>query len=331
MTIKQFKILALKNLSNNISEDEKVLLKTTIDNSIEYKNKYELIEQLWNSSQIEKPNADVNIDSEWEILQQKLQLDEVGSLIDKGKKGLLFSYWKPAFAATIIAIIMITFFITRLDSPIKPSIYSVATQKGETKLIELVDGSTINLNNDSYISYDENYGKTNRNIMLRGEAFFSVTKDKLPFIVQTHNAQTKVLGTQFNINAWDEVTDVVVKRGLVNLSSLKSKEQSVNISKGMESVATKDTKVSIPVDVDINKKLSWLDGKLLLENATPAKVAEKLGRFYNIKVKTSADLNNDETVTGTFNRSSADSTLQMICLALNIKFKKDGNVYYLTE
>ena len=80
---------------------------------------------------------------------------------------------------------------------------------GETASIQLSDGSMVELNSGSTIKYARSFGDERR-VSLQGEAFFDVEKETRPFIVETFNGSVRVLGTTFNVKAWDDESKTVV-------------------------------------------------------------------------------------------------------------------------
>jgi len=89
------------------------------------------------------------------------------------------------------------------------------------RFLQLPDGSTVLLNGDSKLNYDKDFGVTNREVTLSGEAYFDVRHDRLPFIVHTGKVRTTVLGTAFNIRAYKDQHDikVTVTRGKVRVET----------------------------------------------------------------------------------------------------------------
>ncbi|SDG16479.1 FecR family protein [Mucilaginibacter gossypii] len=87
----------------------------------------------------------------------------------------------------------------------------VTTKSGEHKKIELTDGTLIYLSSESKLSYPVAFKGNTREVILEGEAFFEVAKDKSkPFILHTGKLTTKVLGTSFNVDAILSHPDVTV-------------------------------------------------------------------------------------------------------------------------
>ena len=80
---------------------------------------------------------------------------------------------------------------------------TITVPAGQRINITLVDGTNVWLNARTSLSYPVKFGKNNRQVVLDGEAYFDVTKDKSkPFIVQTDNYNVEVLGTKFDVNAY---------------------------------------------------------------------------------------------------------------------------------
>ncbi|MBT1690318.1 FecR family protein [Dawidia soli] len=97
----------------------------------------------------------------------------------------------------------------------------------ETRRVQLSDGTTVVLNHDSRLVYDDNFGKNGkREVSLVGEAFFDVHHDPVnPFIIHSLGTVTQVLGTAFSINAYPQNRNVLVTvtRGLVQVGDEQGK------------------------------------------------------------------------------------------------------------
>lgn len=87
---------------------------------------------------------------------------------------------------------------------------TVSTAAGQSSNISLPDGSIVCLNSLSSITYPSTFGTTSREVILSGEAYFDVSKDNSrPFIVKTSYGEIKVLGTRFNVEAYDDMGEFV--------------------------------------------------------------------------------------------------------------------------
>ncbi len=99
----------------------------------------------------------------------------------------------------------------------------VEAPMGSRSQVTLPDGSTVWLNAGSAISYPSNFNLANRDVTLNGEAFFDVQKQEIPFVVYVSDVAFRVLGTEFNLKAYDD--DNTIEATLVS-GSLKIEDAS---------------------------------------------------------------------------------------------------------
>ena len=105
---------------------------------------------------------------------------------------------------------------------------TITVPAGQRINITLVDGTNVWLNARTSLSYPVKFGKNNRQVVLDGEAYFDVTKDKSkPFIVQTDNYNVEVLGTKFDVNAYSETGEfeTTLMSGSVKVASASDSKQ----------------------------------------------------------------------------------------------------------
>lgn len=162
------------------------------------------------------------------------------------------------------------------------------TQFNETQSLELPDGSSVVLNANSEILFDEKWEKeADREVWLSGEAFFHVTPTpsigNRKFVVHTTDVDVEVLGTEFNVNARNEKTTVILTSGKIQLSTTKKENQKTIAVKPGERVLIENEKLNIDsVNTDIYT--SWLNQKLVLDKTSFAHIIEILENNYGYKV-----------------------------------------------
>ncbi len=167
---------------------------------------------------------------------------------------------------------------------------SKTTTKGQKVKIKLSDSSY--LAGESTLSWPERFeeGK-NRLIKLKGEAFFEVKRDSSsPFIVQTDNMTTQVLGTSFNIYAYPEDMDhsVSVRTGKVRVSTLENNQvkNQKDLLPGMVLTYNQQSKKIGVLNIEDPSTLNgWISNKLIFKNAGFKELSTKLARYYSIKIK----------------------------------------------
>ncbi len=197
----------------------------------------------------------------------------------------------------------------------------------------LSDGSMVYLNENSQIAFSKSFGKKERNITLKGEAFFEVKRnEKIPFHIYTGNTTTQVLGTKFNVYS-DSVGNVKVSvvSGLVAFYS-GNKENGVKLSASEQAVYnTGMAKVVKEQNTDPNF-LSWKTGILYFKE-TPINDAFRLLQKQYLRVFVfDTKENNYPTVTTTFDNQSLEAVLEELNLLLNTKnFIKNDTIFFETN
>ena len=131
----------------------------------------------------------------------------------------------------------------------------------------LSDGTVVLLNADSKITFPTRFTGNKRTVKLVGEAYFKVSKNKhRPFIVETGNLYTKVLGTEFNLKAYPH-SDV-----------------NVTLIKGSVAVNAEGKDIEVTT-VDTEGYIQWKDGYFYFDNVPLIDVVRDLGRWYNVNIE----------------------------------------------
>lgn len=164
---------------------------------------------------------------------------------------------------------------------------TVTTPRGGTYQITLPDGTKVWLNAASSLAYSTSLKERGeeRNVILSGEAYFEVSKDKHPFVVSTSQQEVVVLGTHFNINAYEKgLTRTTLLEGSVKVqtSSPKAKTKSKVLVPGEQSI-NKDGSIEVS-KVNTNIELAWKKGKIQFVRTDLKTVMDMISRWYDIEV-----------------------------------------------
>ena len=193
---------------------------------------------------------------------------------------------------------------------------------GSRTKFQLPDGSQGWLNGGSSIKYPINFMK-HRNVEISGEAWFDVVHlESEEFRVITPYFDVKVLGTQFNVVAYDDeaTAEVILERGKV---LVLSKDEKVNgeLDPDQQIVFDKSTKKIIKSSIDSKNYTSWKDGLLIFKNVTMSEIARRLEHRYNTEII----LHGDSLKSSIFRATFKDENLEEICKMLStvapIKYK----------
>jgi transmembrane sensor len=171
---------------------------------------------------------------------------------------------------------------------------TMTTPKGRQFQLTLPDGTRVWLNAASSLRFPTAFGGNERLVSVTGEAYFEVARNnKQPFKVNVNGKATvEVLGTQFNVNAYDNESSIqtTLLNGSVRVSDAKTTASAVVLKPGQQARMANDlnqataNNIKLVNDVDINKVMSWKNGLFDFEGASLSEVMRQIERWYDIEV-----------------------------------------------
>lgn len=192
-----------------------------------------------------------------------------------------------AWSSATAAIVMIGFFLwTNERKPVSDDVRVVVAPMGKTVRVNLPDGSHIWLNAGSALSYPVAFsGKTREVVLREGQAFFDVARDTTkPFIVHAKTLDITVLGTSFDVKAYQNDLDikVTVKTGKVGVQLRDKPEQPALMLLPAEQAVVPEKTQKIQV-TEISKPAiaPWKDNRMVFEDELLVEVLHALERKYN--------------------------------------------------
>lgn len=157
--------------------------------------------------------------------------------------------------------------------------------------LELSDGSIVHLNANSSLRYPINFiPETNRKVYLSGEAYFEVAPDQdHPFVVHTDKLAIKVLGTQFNVQAYPEIRseNVILVEGKVAVRTNHGQNVLMDPNEQL-SIDGQNLKTTAVNALEVT---SWKDGYLTVNSTELKQVISQLETYYNIDISSSDNAN----------------------------------------
>lgn len=212
---------------------------------------------------------------------------------------------------------------------LQPSTYNaISTPRGVQYHAELPDGSKVWLNAASSISFPARFSTIERRVKITGEVYFEVKHNsKVPFIVTSGNTNVQVLGTSFNINAYDneKAVKTTLIEGSVRVSPIASNGRNVVLKPGQQAVAADNGDIIGVFNSDLASVLAWKNGFFSFENADIETVMRELERWYDIKVQYRGAVPTVK-LNGELDRQIALTDVLRYLSRLNIKFEKEGRV-----
>lgn len=196
---------------------------------------YRLLKQIWLESGQLLGGRPPDENAAWERFRKRIRnQDQIHRRPESSPRRLA---WLPA-AAVFALLVTAGWLAWSLLQQYNRAIVEVASGQG-VKVIELSDGSLVTLNKESRVSYVRKFQGAQRLVSLEGEAFFDITRDtKRPFIVYINDVRVEVTGTSFNIKGREDLTEVIVESGSVEVSragreiALRAGEKTVSNSSG---------------------------------------------------------------------------------------------------
>lgn len=334
MTDQRFTELLGKQLTGEISQDESVELKSILADNQALTTEYKQLHTYFESETAEDENIDVVFDR----IRAQIQVPNEPSLKVTKSKG--YSVWLKI--AAVVAIVLAGVLVYNREAIFFNKTDQLALKQAETKATEiktivLADGSTVKMNSGSSLKYPDHFTEDTRDVYLSGEAFFDVKKDaQHPFIVHTEQLAVKVLGTAFDVKAYqnDAFTETTLIRGKVSIS-LKNNTAQTYILKPNDKFTLAGDKASMSqlshfsgTVTDSVIETAWTNHELIYKNNRFDEIAKLFERWYDVKIAfKEADL---KTVkfTGHVDKETIAEALNVLKLIENFNYSIKGkNVY----
>lgn len=185
----------------------------------------------------------------------------------------------------------------------------------------LPDGTVGWLNSNSSIRYYGNF-VSDRQLTLKGEAYFDVFRDdKKPFVVYTHEVAIKVLGTKFNVTAYENEKDieVILEEGALVFNP-NGKLDECQMKPGDKVVYDKLLHNASMEIVQTYKYTAWTQGKLVFRNDPIDIIARRLERFYNVDVEVVGKAEQSMRLRATFIDEDLEEVLSWMKLSLPLSY-----------
>ena len=262
-----------------------------------------------------------------------LTLDDGSQIIlDEAKMGILASEGSTSVQKKDKGLIA---YQTGLDNirrddgqPVEVKFNTISTPQGGQYKIVLPDESEVWLNALSSIRFPTSFEGDSRNVDITGEVYFEVKEDTLkPFLVKTPGQTIKVLGTQFNINAYENEPAILTT--LVEGSiEVVAGNRSIRIQPGQQTVNDKYNKMNVQ-KVNTDQVIAWKDGLFQFWNTDLQEIMRQLSRWYGVEVDYLNETY-DKSFSGFIGRDvPLSNVLHMLEEAGNVNFGLNGKTVYV--
>ena len=368
-------------IAGEATQEELVYLDDLIKNNPEWKTSMENVQELWNSKprnngfHNHQKNEDAYL-AHINRLKEKVSDFEAEEVIAFDDHFVLQDTRKPfykrvstyvlATAAVLMGFIAFSFWGNNTNKAADKIVSAtdaneINVGKGSRSKIQLPDGSSVWINSGSKLTYGKTFTGNTREIKLDGEAYFEVVRDpEHPFIVHTSGIDIKVLGTAFNVKAYDveptiEATLVhgsieVIKKDQQNGSKIMLKpHEKLIFSKYTEPdkrdqranvvVTSRDTDASFIMIKALRKNIAdtdivetaWVYNKLVFEDERFEDLAQRMEKWFNVKIIIGNDKLKNSKVTGTFINETIEQAMRELQFLLPFNYSMKGNEIMITR
>lgn len=298
----------------------------------------------------------------WDQLQQKLNVTSKVTIeepVPKQPRIILFRKNLLRVAAVLVPALVVFLFLlkyNRTPQPAQVTFHEVNIQRGRTSTVTLPDGSIVWLNAGSKLTYPDDFlTRSERAVMLEGEGYFDVVKDKVhPFLVHTSTITVKVLGTKFNVRAYaqSENIETTLFSGKVEVSLnsepgkniLLSPHEKLIVPKQLQKevadkISDKETTVKYQVstlpknasDTTSALEVVWMKNKLVFNNESFEAIGAMMERWYNVRIVFLNAGLKKEVLSGTIERETLDQALQLLQMTTKFHYTINKNEVFITN
>jgi transmembrane sensor len=289
---------------------------------------YNEINTYWDHINSIKEMNQFDVNNGWEKLHNRINASSGSTAMVKGEKRRSLSSFLSmpllkVAASVALLVLMGTAIYFAVSMTQKNSMLTVASSGSDDQTkVTLPDGTQVFLNTETKISYSKSFNTGNREVRLKGEAFFNVTPDpEKPFIIYTGKAGIKVLGTSFNVQSLKTSgkVEVFVESGKVQLFEVENISNTITIEPGFVGLF-ENTAIEKQKNTDENY-LAWKTRRLVFNNTDLAKVAKGIQDVFKVKVVFENEAMSRCKIQSNFENESLENVIEAICTIHNWRWE----------
>ncbi len=317
-------VLAARILSGEATATEMALHTAQLQDDAQYRDEWEAYVAMWTMSGDALVLEEVNTEKAW----HKVKELSFSSTKLPRRRFTLLRY--AALMTGVMLAVALWWMWPGADVPATSEMMAGGELRQE---LLLPDGTQVTLNAGSRLVYNQPFSDEERRVKLSGEAWFDVAPDaNVPFFVETDDLVIRVIGTHFNVRSFEDlkVSQVEVGSGIVEVYSLAKANETVRLTAGDGVIYHRDSRQLAKVAANPNF-MAWKTGRIQFKETPMSEVLETLERVYNqpLRVRDVSILG--EQLGGTFNDTSFEYVLDVVCKTFNLEQQTENGVVYLSR
>lgn len=323
--IEEINSLIAKKLAGVISNDENVRLQLWLETSPENRLYFEQISNIWDITGYTEEALSINT---------KQALEKVSGRIQKVSMMIrLWNVWQRLAAILILPLLIGAFayiYLTTLrTNSINDNVYNeVFAAYGTRSSLLLADSTLVWLNSGSTLRYPIKFKGKNRQVFLKGEAYFEVKCDaSRPFVVNTGLLQVTATGTAFNVQEYEQYphSEVTLVQGTVIVSTDSGENRSsqqLKMKPDQHLVFSKTDYSQSLSEGDTYRYVAWKDGRLMFRNEPLPLVLNKLSILFNVDIELKGNELKNYSYRATFQDESLEEILKLLRMSAPIDYSE---------
>jgi transmembrane sensor len=277
------------------------------------------VQNIWEEAADLKAFDQFDANQDWKVVREK-----VSFRIPVNYHKLSWNNYFLRIAALMILTFGLTFGVYRIiiNHPQTDFGFVTAISDNQVKDVILPDGSLVTLNAGSTLNYRNGFGTQYREVILDGEALFSVVPDAAhPFKVFTGESVVEVTGTKFSIRESDESVKVSVLSGRVLLFSANNIENKISITANQSGYLLSNNKLMVKEGLSENI-LSWKTGRLIFDQTPMDSALIDIAHHFRKELQMQTTLK--EEITAEFQDQPLGEILNELKLVAGLQFDTTG-------
>lgn len=327
-------------LNGECTPEEKRRLEIWLKEKPERQEMFEVVRKIWEVEP--EKEIEANTQNAWFRLEEQMDKKEKNFPLfnihhQRAGSGKIWVRVAAVFIIAILLSVYMTFYVANNTDQVDTEHMEMVTQeirtnRGHQSEITFTDGTSVKLNSASYLRFPEKFNSNIREVYLEGEAWFDVQRNpNVEFVVKTHDATVRVLGTEFNVKAHNEESEVevVVSEGKVAVQTLAdlstNVQKKVLLTQGEMSRVKRGEAPTPPEKIEVENYLSWLKGNFAFDKVPFFKVLNEWERRFDVDFIVEDQTLLNTPFTGEFKHESFDEILRLTSITLEFDYRREDN------
>lgn len=310
----------IKYIAGCMEPGRKKEIFTEIEQDPESEKVYNKVKAAWAFLASTNQMSEYKIEKSYKKLLTKIELHPSSFRL---RMSPLLRY--AAVLILLLGILPLMFYLkNQLTNKTELKYTSIVARYKEMSQVILPDSSVVWLNSGTTLTYNNNYSVNNRDLSLKGEAYFSVRKNtKIPLTITCGLLKIRDLGTQFNVSAYpeDQKITVVLEEGSVELLHKKDKSFNYKLKPGEMAQYDEISKNITIKKTNVKDYTVWKDGVLFFKDTPIEDVIKSLERKFNADILVKNPTVYEPVLNATFKDENLTEILDYIHYTCHIRYK----------